>query len=518
MIGKKVFAFVLLVLTALLAVPLVSAQNNLTYGSVAIDNIDASKPFAFFNFVGNADDIVSIQLISFDSTFRPTLSLIGPTGQQLAFSSTDPTSFGNKARIDITLPQGGAYNIQVGALDGTTGQFLVRLDGISTAGALSAFVSADPFQIDFTENPLRVVRVAGSLSEAQTLSFSGGEVRFSVAIHAPDGRLLAISVSDPMGSASVNIPAGDGIFVVVLTNLDASPDPIMMSVSAGASASPPQALQPASPPQPAGPAPSVCTITTGDGGTNLRTGPSTSYSIITMLPGGTSYPATGQNGGWYTIDYQGQTGWLFGGVTTVAGPCSNLTFVQAPAPSGQPSAPTMMTTPTMSMPMVTSTATMEGMTGPTMAPPTMAPPTMAPPTMAPPTMAPPTMAPPTEVVAFPASATQQPQWVLQRDTAGNQPQTYSQTISAPGWHSLRIRVDGLSNQGGPNARRQFNFLVSCTSDNLRWSTGGPSGPFNNTCNGATAASFTRDSNQLMLQIQVYEGSPVTYTIFATRID
>ncbi|TVR20081.1 MAG: hypothetical protein EA396_11230 [Anaerolineaceae bacterium] len=117
MIGKKVFASVLLVLTALLAVPLVSAQNNLTYGSVAIDNIEASSPFAFFNFVGDVDDLVSVQLTAFDATFQPTLSIIGPTGQQLVFSSSDPTSFGNKARIDLTLPQGGAYNIQVGALN-----------------------------------------------------------------------------------------------------------------------------------------------------------------------------------------------------------------------------------------------------------------------------------------------------------------------------------------------------------------------------------------------------------------
>ncbi|TVR20082.1 MAG: hypothetical protein EA396_11235 [Anaerolineaceae bacterium] len=378
---------------------------------------------------------------------------------------------------------------------------------------MSTFISPDPFQINFTESSVQALRVAGSLTESQMLSFSGGEVRFSAAVHAPDGRLLGVAISDQMGNASFNVPAADGVFTIIATNLDASPDAITMTVSAGSSAPvgpSTDASQPASTPQPAGPPPSVCTITTGDGGTNLRTGPGTSYGIIVTLPGGSSYPATGQNSGWYTIDYQGQTGWIFGGVTTVAGPCSNLTFVQAPAPPDQPSAstPEVMPTMTESMPMATSTATMEGMTGPTMAPPTMAPPTMAPPTMPPPTEVQGQIAPPTaDQITF----------EIDRDAGG----VFAGALSSPEGNNsdrIRIRVSNLSSQP-PNSFRRFNVTLACSgpdAGNLRWGPGGPSQNPTRSCNSTIEVTHTFDSNQTFLNVAMIGPGYVDYTIIVTR--
>lgn len=106
-----------------------------------------------------------------------------------------------------------------------------------------------------------------------------------------------------------------------------------------------------------GTAPSTNTGVTGtatviDGALNLRSGPSTGNSIITVMPGGTTVSLTGEaSGGFLGVVYNGTSGWAFGDYLRTGG--------SAPAPS-QPSAPanpgvgdtvvgTMVTTASLNM-------------------------------------------------------------------------------------------------------------------------------------------------------------------------
>ncbi|AZV56726.1 SH3 domain-containing protein [Clostridium sp. AWRP] len=47
---------------------------------------------------------------------------------------------------------------------------------------------------------------------------------------------------------------------------------------------------------------------------NLRTNPSTSYSILTTIPKGTILKLADYSNGWYQVTYNGQTGWMWGNI------------------------------------------------------------------------------------------------------------------------------------------------------------------------------------------------------------
>ncbi|MBI2899037.1 MAG: N-acetylmuramoyl-L-alanine amidase [Planctomycetes bacterium] len=49
---------------------------------------------------------------------------------------------------------------------------------------------------------------------------------------------------------------------------------------------------------------------------NVRTGPSTSFSIIGTVQNGQRYVAVAESGGWYRIYYKGNLGWSYGGYLT----------------------------------------------------------------------------------------------------------------------------------------------------------------------------------------------------------
>lgn len=119
-----------------------------------------------------------------------------------------------------------------------------------------------------------------------------------------------------------------------------------------------------------------------------------------------------------------------------------------------------------------------------------------------------TATPTATTAVFPENPTQF-SFTLSRDGAN---QTFSRTIDSPGWHLVRVNVDGLSNQGGANASREFTFLITYNADNLRWGTN--RNIQNNACNTSVRQFFTVDSNLLTLYLRVESGSSVTYTIFA----
>lgn len=51
---------------------------------------------------------------------------------------------------------------------------------------------------------------------------------------------------------------------------------------------------------------------------NVRTGPGTNYSIIGTIPGGHRYVTISQSNGWHKIYYKGNTGWCYGGYLSTA--------------------------------------------------------------------------------------------------------------------------------------------------------------------------------------------------------
>lgn len=64
-------------------------------------------------------------------------------------------------------------------------------------------------------------------------------------------------------------------------------------------------------------------------GLNFRTGPSTSFRIITVLSSGALAPIVGRNsdGTWWQLSSDGQTGWVSGDFTSEYGDCGGVNVV-----------------------------------------------------------------------------------------------------------------------------------------------------------------------------------------------
>lgn len=82
---------------------------------------------------------------------------------------------------------------------------------------------------------------------------------------------------------------------------------------------------------------------------NVRSGPGTAYTIIGGAQAGQSFPVTGKNqaGDWWQINYQGQTGWVFGQLVTAAG-TEGVAVAQniPPLPTAPPATATPVPQPT----------------------------------------------------------------------------------------------------------------------------------------------------------------------------
>ncbi|HWV23905.1 MAG TPA: SH3 domain-containing protein, partial [Thermomicrobiales bacterium] len=88
---------------------------------------------------------------------------------------------------------------------------------------------------------------------------------------------------------------------------------------------------------------------------NVRSGPATSYAVLTMIPNGGTVKLTGQSSnGFYGVNYNGYTGWAFSsylkpsstGTTPTPTPTQTPPPVQTPAPTPtQPPVPTQTPTP-----------------------------------------------------------------------------------------------------------------------------------------------------------------------------
>lgn len=96
-----------------------------------------------------------------------------------------------------------------------------------------------------------------------------------------------------------------------------------------------------------GSAPSTSPGATGaayviDGALNLRSGPSTSYSVISLMPNGTEVSLTGETaGGFSGVVYNGTGGWAFADYLSTSGPSAPDAepTTPAPAPDPEPSNP-----------------------------------------------------------------------------------------------------------------------------------------------------------------------------------
>ncbi len=330
LVHRRFMFFVILAALILVPSSLVTAQGQtLTYGSGLIFSISEGSPFGFFNFQGEADDVVTIQVLGISPGFTPTISLNGPTQQQLAFSTPDPLSPG-VARISTRLEDSGVHTIIVGTI-GEFGEFSMRLDG--TPATVVDTPGEEP--IELTSSPL-VFPVEADPATAQQLTISATPDDYAIAavLRNEAGQTLVSATGSGESPVLMTIPAGDASYTVEVYAVDPNTaGAVSISLSPLGEAPADDTTDVATPtivPQATPTAPEAqadaCQVVSPAGNINVRSGPGTNYNVVETLTPDEAFPVLGINSGWYAVELPGGVvGWIFIDVVQTTGDCDGLT-------------------------------------------------------------------------------------------------------------------------------------------------------------------------------------------------
>jgi uncharacterized protein YraI len=430
----------------------VFAQSGaLTYGSGSIGVLDATAPLAFYTFNGAEGDLVTVRVIGVSPGLLPTVSVNNPAQQQLATSSGDPFGAGGDARVDLRLPETGAYVVLVGSQDATTGNVLIRVDGVQTPPAIPVVEPAATASIT-PESGIQAFSFAANPTDPTQLSIAG-DIGYTAWVVSGEGKLVAILNGDDLLGGVIELPPGEGGYEVIMIPAPESWGTLIVSTSATAAGQPSTGGTTTTGDTTSQPPSDVCTVSPGPGGANVRSGPGTNYNVIGNLAPNTSAVVTGVYNGWYTVGGYGlNPGWVAGSVTTLNGPCDNI------PPATDPGPPVPISTDEVS-------PSGDQQTGPSPTPPPTDTGGQQQPTQPP---------PPTEPQVQTAPPDNNPHnWAVHRDNGG----TFSEVISYPdGDTSDRITVTVNLAQSGPDCSRNVHITLNCSgtgSSNVSFTRGSP---------------------------------------------
>jgi hypothetical protein len=229
----------LAVLAAMITMPLASTQaqigGTIGYGSSVFGTLSAAGQSLTYSFNGSAGDLVQTSVRNWTGTLDPQLGLVAPDGQTVASSVSSP--FGEdslEASLSLLLPQTGIYSLLVSGEQGTTGDFVLKLQG---RGAVTAtpLVYGQAVDVSVPQNPqpqyfsfdaqgCPTVFTVANMSEGQPFTFPfvvkvrdfqgtqiaqlyGGDALEDRLILAPDSGRYEVMVSsdDPQAQGTVRL-------------------------------------------------------------------------------------------------------------------------------------------------------------------------------------------------------------------------------------------------------------------------------------------------------------------------
>jgi len=113
-------------------ITLAQAGGTLGYGSRVYATISADAPVASYSFTGSAGDFVTALVESWSGALDVEIDLVAPNGVILGASDRNPRDDEPQgAYLSAVLPDAGVYLLRVSGRDGTTGDFLLVLQGQS---------------------------------------------------------------------------------------------------------------------------------------------------------------------------------------------------------------------------------------------------------------------------------------------------------------------------------------------------------------------------------------------------
>lgn len=337
-----------LVVAPLLAAPaVVQAQDTpqpIALGENKIGELTATAPRSAFSYNAIAGQPVLLEVLSLTDGLVPQFDITTSSGA-LVRAVGNP-NLSNTVSDTITFDQAQAYIITVSSVNGTTGQFVLRL----APGAPPA--PPAPLAID---QPAE-----GTLAPAGAAAFSffaDSAAELSLQITGPtslpgvsaelknDAGTVVGLVSSQLTGGAFSIPPGQGAYVLTLRNDSGQGGPLnyrVLLTRQGSLGPAPGATPTFVPtptvsavPLPVLPSTGPCVLATGSGvNVNVRRGPGTDYEAFTRIIPSNVYSVMGRNSdsSWYMIDHGDGQGWVAASVTRLGGDCTHLPIAITPAP------------------------------------------------------------------------------------------------------------------------------------------------------------------------------------------
>jgi hypothetical protein len=358
-------------LWTLALVPTVAAQTlQIEYGNFTIQALDQNAPATFYNFTGNEGDYVTVEAVALSASLNPRVTLLTASSETLAVNNNDPFQPGSSdARLTYRLPQTATYTVLVEAEDGSTGQYMLRLERrtVPTAQALGVDLATTANMSG--EIPTQAYTFDSSAGTTVTVSTSIDNFVFVAEVLDPNGRTIAIHSGNGVDQAVTSVEAQTGVYTLLVSTAASTVSGTAdVQFSSGAApvqqaAAPapenPAAEAPETAPTPAeagAPAPTAvpdtttpaetapadggegetvgadapenrCSVTPTAGGVVIRQGPSTDFPSIASIPAGEFRFADGTDGAWIRLV---GGGWVSSGVVDLNGPCGALPLVSEP--------------------------------------------------------------------------------------------------------------------------------------------------------------------------------------------
>jgi hypothetical protein len=309
--------------------------TSLTYGSAADGSIISAGDSTTFSFSGAAGDLIFARVINLASTLNTVLSLVASDGSEVISTTS--------GSLTHRLAFSGDYQIVITGQNGTTGDFVLRLDartGIRLPLALGQVTSAE-FAVDA---PPQMFNFAQSPDAPQILTVSADNpaFRFTTEVRDAQGQIIAyfnrqtlsavLTVAAGSGGYDVTITAADpAVSGIVLIDLEteqaATPIPTTQPTTASSEtpATNPSANPAATPVAVPNDASVFCHVST-NGSANIRSAPNASAPVIERLTRSKQVEVIGlsADGAWFAVRLPTQVGWVAKIVARQIEPCVNV--------------------------------------------------------------------------------------------------------------------------------------------------------------------------------------------------
>ncbi|MEP0764587.1 MAG: hypothetical protein HRF48_17780, partial [Chloroflexota bacterium] len=214
--------------TVLAQRPVADAQGggSISYGSKVLGRVSADLPEVMYSFNGTAGDLIQVRAKNWVGTLDPQMTLLAPDGQNAGSSTRSPFAVESQdATLALFLPQTGVYMLLVSAESGTSGQFLLTLQGRGAVIAtpllygqgldVTVPLNPQPQYFAFETEDCPTVFTVANLSEGQPFTFP-----FMVKVRNAQGTLIALLYGGDAVEDRLVLPARSGRYEVEVLSED----------------------------------------------------------------------------------------------------------------------------------------------------------------------------------------------------------------------------------------------------------------------------------------------------------